>query len=387
MPVRATKRGAQRTPLSGDYDVLICGASFAGLAIARELAGATRADGTPARVLMIDRYEVGERQTSACGVPTGWLEALDLMGAHRQTFSELVIATPHGTTRWPIPWTFSTFDYPELCSLLAAQGDAEFETAKVDGRTGNTVHTDRGDLTAPLIVDCLGWRRVLAAGEDPAYQPPDAPLSRGLEVHPAGQSPDLKVWIDRSIVPEGYGWIFPAGDELRIGVGSFDPRFHVKDNTVKLADDLGADAVGFQGNWIPHKLRDAVEDGIFFAGDSAGHCLPLTAEGIRTALYFGVACGRELRSVLEGDKTREQALGSYFAFSASHEWKYKWLLRGQKILPRIHPPLAQRIIEAGNRPSFLNWSFNHYWNIATPDIVTATPSPARRTVVPASAAA
>ena len=50
----------------------------------------------------------------------------------------------------------------------------------------------------------------------------DAPLSRGLEVHPAGQSADLKVWIDRSIVPEGYGWIFPAGDELRIGVGSFD---------------------------------------------------------------------------------------------------------------------------------------------------------------------
>ncbi len=385
MPVRATKRGDERTPLSGDYDVLICGASFAGLAIARELAGATRADGAPARVLMIDRYEIGERQTSACGVPTGWLEALDLMGAHRQTFSELVIATPHGTTRWPIPWTFSTFDYPELCSLLAAQGDAEFETAKVDGRTGNTVHTDRGDLTAPLIADCLGWRRVLAPGDEPAYQPPEAPLSRGLEVHPNGQSPDLKVWIDRSIVPEGYGWIFPAGDELRIGVGSFDPKFHVKDNTVKLADDLGADAVGFQGNWIPHKLRDAVEDGIFFAGDSAGHCLPLTAEGIRTALYFGVACGRELRSVLEGDKTREQALGSYFAFNASHEWKYTWLLRGQKLLPRIHPPLAQRIISAGRRQSFLDWSFGHYWNIATPDIVTSVLAPAKPAPVPAAA--
>ncbi len=38
---------------------------------------------------------------------------------------------------------------------------------------------------------------------------------------------------------------------------------------------------------------------MFFAGDSAGHCLPLTAEGIRTALYFGLACGRELRAVLE----------------------------------------------------------------------------------------
>ena len=64
MPARKTKTGDERTPLAGDYDVLICGASFAGLAVARELAG------SDARVLMIDRYEVGERQTSACGIPT-----------------------------------------------------------------------------------------------------------------------------------------------------------------------------------------------------------------------------------------------------------------------------------------------------------------------------
>ena len=49
------------------------------------------------------------------------------------------------------------------------------------------VRTDRGDLTAPLIVDALGWRRVLAAN---GYQPPDAPLSRGLEVHPEGGGDD-----------------------------------------------------------------------------------------------------------------------------------------------------------------------------------------------------
>ena len=260
MPERRTKRGSERTPLEGDFDVLICGASFAGLAVARELAGAVRPDGSPARVMMLDRYEVGERQTSACGIPTGWLEAMGLMGAHRQTFGELVVSTPHGTSRWPLPWTFSTFDYPELCGLLRAQGDCTFETAKVHGRTGHTVHTDRGDLSAPLIVDALGWRRMLAG--DGGFQPPDAPLSRGLEVHPGGSSDDLAIWIDRSIVPAGYGWSFPAGDELRIGVGSFDPRFHVKDNTVKLAEDLGSDAVRFQGNWIPasaaagHRGRD-----------------------------------------------------------------------------------------------------------------------------------
>src|ERR1700760_1743551 len=88
MPVRATKRGAERTPLDRDCDVLICGASFAGLAVARELAA------SGAKVVVIDRYEIGERQTSACGIPTLWLEALDLMGSHQQTFGEVVIHSP-----------------------------------------------------------------------------------------------------------------------------------------------------------------------------------------------------------------------------------------------------------------------------------------------------
>ena len=145
MPVRATKRGAERTPLHADWDVIVCGASFAGLAVCRELAG------SGARVLMLDRYEVGERQTSACAAPTEWLHALGLEASMRQTFRDLVIHTPTKTFRWTLPWTFSTFDYPELCALLRAQApDVEFDTAKVDGRTGHTLHTDRGDLSAPL---------------------------------------------------------------------------------------------------------------------------------------------------------------------------------------------------------------------------------------------
>src|SRR5947208_10457121 len=115
MPTRKTKRGAERTDLSGDCDVLICGASFAGLAVARELTGSR------ARVLMIDRYEVGERQTSACAAPTEWLRALGLEDSMRQTFGELVIHTPYSTSRYQLPWTFSTFDYRTLCELLDEQ--------------------------------------------------------------------------------------------------------------------------------------------------------------------------------------------------------------------------------------------------------------------------
>ena len=377
MPTRKTKRGAERTPLDADCDVLVCGASFAGLAVARELAG------SGARTLIVDRYQVGERQTSACAAPTGWLEAMGVGESIRQTFGDLVIHTPHVTTRMRLPWSFATFDYPELCRLLFEQCDAEFETAMVEGRRQPTaeggeqivVETDRGEIRAPLVVDCLGWRRMLGTRR---YQPPDAPLSRGLEVHPGGSSDELEIWIDRGYVPAGYSWSFPASDEVRVGVGSFDPRFHVKDPTVRLADDLDRHAVGYQGNWIPHKLRHATEDDVFFVGDSAGHCLPLTAEGIRTAFYFGIACGRELRRVVDGRAVRDTALGRYGAFSARHEWHFRWLLRVQRLIPRVPPRLLAPALRVMSADAFVDWSFGHYLRIAHPAFARALASPTPR---------
>ena len=154
MPTRATKRGDERTSLEGSYDVLICGASFAGLMVARQLAG------SGADVLIVDRYEIGERQTSACGIPTEWMRRLGLMGAERQRFDTLVMHTPHGDARYRLPWTFSTFDYREMCALLWEQCDARFETAKVNGRAAApnngdgaiAIETDRGTISASTAV-------------------------------------------------------------------------------------------------------------------------------------------------------------------------------------------------------------------------------------------
>jgi flavin-dependent dehydrogenase len=375
MPKRATKTGAQRTPLRNDgYDAVVCGASFAGLAVARELRS------TRARVLVLDRYEIGERQTSACAAPTAWLENMGLEGSIRQTFGSLLVHTPRVTARWPLPFTFSTFDYRSLCALLWEQRgpETDFETATVSGRTGTTVHTDRGDVSAPLVVDALGWRRVLGVGAN--VQPPNARLSRGLEVHPSGSGDDLELWIDRAVIRAGYGWSFPAGDEVRVGVGSFDPHDHVRNPTVRLADDLHRDAVRYQGNWIPHRLRPAVEDGVFFAGDSAGHCLPLTAEGIRTALYFGIAVGRELRAVIEGRQDLGAALERYGAFSASHRTKFEAMLLAQRAVPQLHPRALASLVRAFGRRRLSHWGFRHYLEIAPPAFALPAPPPAAEPV-------
>jgi menaquinone-9 beta-reductase len=367
---RATLRGAERTPLHGDAaraDVLVCGASFAGLAVARELAG------SGADVLVVDRYEIGERQTSACAAPTPWLHAMGVREAVRQELPCMAFHTPHGSARFRLPWSWSSFDYRTLCQELWAQADARFEVAKVEDRRGDAVRTDRGELSAPLIVDALGWRRVLGAGEN--VQPPEALISRGLEVHPdaRGGDTDLDIWIDRSLVRYGYAWSVPAADEQRVGVGSYEPRHHVKEPTRAIAGRLGVPPVRYQGNWFPHALRPAVEDGVFFAGDSAGHCFPLSGEGIRTAFYFGIACARELRRVLAGETTRAQALAAYGAFSDAHAPAFATALRLQRLIPALPPRALTALLAVLGRERPCRRAFDWYLEQAHPRFAARAP--------------
>jgi flavin-dependent dehydrogenase len=297
----------------------------------------------------------------------------------------MTFSTPHGTVRYRLPWSWAAFDYRALCEGLWAQcGHARFETAKVEGRAAaGAVRTDRGTLGAPLIVDALGWRRVLSS---PHYQPPEAPLSRGLEVHPRtdgdGEGDALDVWVERDLVRRGYGWRVPAGGEARIGVGSYDPRRHVKEPTVALAQRLDADAVRYQGNWFPHRLRPATEDGVFFAGDSAGHCLPLTAEGIRTAFYFGIAAGRELAAVLGSSQSHEEALRRYSAFSAAHGWKFAWMKRWQDNVWRLRPRPRDALVRSLTSRRLAEWAFGHYLRVAPPEF--ALPAPPTAVTEPAT---
>jgi flavin-dependent dehydrogenase len=349
------------------YDAVICGASFAGLTAARELAG------SGARVLVLDRYAIGERPTSACGIPTDWLQALDMIDLELQRFGELVVHTPGAKTVLDLPYCFSTFDYDEVCVRLWSECDAEFEVAAVSGRrtlaNGDVeVETDRGTVVAPLVVDALGWRRMLASGDH--FQPVEAPLTRALEVHPAGHSEDLEVWVDRRYARAGYGWCFPAGEERRIGACSYEPVDHVRKGTDRIAADLGgADRAHYQGNWIPHKLRPPTEGGVFFAGDSAGQCLALTAEGIRTALYFGLAAGRELRAVYEGWQTRDEALSRYSEFGEAHRRGFGVLLFFQRLVPRIPVRLLRPAFRIYKTQFLIDFTFKAYLRIAPPEFV------------------
>jgi flavin-dependent dehydrogenase len=297
---------------------------------------------------------------------------MGVQGSILHDLPHMTFTTPHGSVKYRLPWSWSAFDYRALCDQLWAQcGDARFETAKVEGRGARefggdiVVHTDRGDLRAAIVVDALGWRRVLS---EPHYQPPHGPLTRALEVHPAhdGSGDALDVWVDRSLARRGYGWRVPADGEVRIGVASYDPEQHVKQQVVDLAGRLDRAPAGYQGNWVPHRLRAAGEDGVWFVGDSAGHCIPLSAEGIRTAFYFGVAAGRGIRSALAGERSAETALRDYAAFSARHARSFGFALRVQRLIPALPPRVLTLVLRIIGRQALVDRAFGWYLGVADP---------------------
>jgi flavin-dependent dehydrogenase len=298
-----------------DYDAIVVGASFAGLAVARQLRG---------EVLMLDRNEVGSVQTSACGTPLWVPETLGVSSSVLQVHDRLVIRTPTRTVEYDLSSVpFCTFDYRAFCEGLLAQGRARFLRTSVSGIQDGAVVTGEGRFTAPVIVDCSGWRRAITGGA--ATEPRSRHHSFGLETHTSLRDEGLTFLLDRRLIPQGLGWIFPVGGGSLIGLGSYVGRSKLKPALDRLLREHGTSAGAYHGTYFPNRLLRPTVDRIFAVGDAAGQCLPLTAEGIRPALYFGGECGRIVQQVLEGVFPLEVGLERYRRLVARYHGPYRLL--------------------------------------------------------------
>ena len=79
-------------------------------------------------------------------------------------------------------------------------------------------------------------------------------------------------------------------------------------------------------------------------------------------------------------QTREQALARYGEFSASHARPFTWMLRAQRLIPRLAPRVLGAGLRAIERKRFIDWAFRHYLAVAHPDFVGPGERP--RTGVP-----
>jgi hypothetical protein len=245
-------------------------------------------------VLLLDRREVGEVQTSACGTPLWVPQALGVEASVLQVHRKAVVHAPTGTTIYDLgDMPYCTFDYRRFCRGLLDQTGAVFLRTAVTGLRDGAVETEAGRFEPPYF-----W-----AAPDEA----------------------------RHIV----SWIFPVGEASRVGVGSYAGTSKLRQPLERFMGDLGLAPGRYHGTYFPSGLGAPTVGTVFVAGDAAGHCLPLTAEGIRPALYFGDQCGRVAQDVLEGQTTLEQGLAEYRRFVLRHRWVYTWLRWSQWIVQRV----------------------------------------------------
>ncbi|MGH2373273.1 MAG: NAD(P)/FAD-dependent oxidoreductase [bacterium] len=349
------------------YDVIIAGASFAGLAVARALSSRSR-------VLVVDRQPLGEGVTSACAAPVGTVRVMGAETSIIQIHTALVIHTPGGSTTWPLPEPFCTFDYSRFCHAAAAGTRATFLQASVHGYDRRCVLTSEGSREGHLLVDATGPRAALAGHGRPRH------VAFGLESEiPRRVDPGLHFYF----VPEirdGYAWAFPCGEHTRFGVISYRGRTKVLPALNRFMARFDARPGNVHGGFLATGWTSGAVRGVFTVGDAAGQCLPVSGEGIRTAVLAGTHCGELVQQVLDGALSETAAQTAYREFIAADRRRYRGLLAANVLLLKWPQHSLARAATALGRSRPRRWFFSHYLGIfggATGAVAPAgRPSPA-----------
>jgi hypothetical protein len=77
--------------------------------------------------------------------------------------------------------------------------------------------------------------------------------------------------------------------------------------------------------------------------------------------------------VVDGRQNREAALHEYAEFVDGHELKFRWMLRAQRLLPKLPARVQWAVIRACGRKRFVDWAFGHYLRIAPPEFAGSPP--------------
>ncbi|MBI5035838.1 NAD(P)/FAD-dependent oxidoreductase [Candidatus Micrarchaeota archaeon] len=320
------------------YDVAIVGASFAGLAVASKLGGNS---------LLIDRKEIGSHQASACGTLVKTMEAVGCENSILQTFDEVALHVGDAEITIPVPDRFCTIDYEKFCKTFFKRSSASFVKANALGVKNNEIITaDKGNFKAKILVDCSGWSAVLAKAIDRDYVKNDM-MSFGIETEVPFEDDKLRFFLDNGIIGNGAAWLFPAGKKSRFGVGSYKGETRLVENLKALTDKYGVRIGKIHGGYFCYSLKRPCVGNVFVAGCAAGQTLPLSGEGIRRSIIFGLKCGEVLQQVLDGKLPAEEGRKIYEDFALRYRTHYQYLLKLQESLPKIAPwqiKLAARLL-------------------------------------------
>jgi digeranylgeranylglycerophospholipid reductase len=357
-----------------DYDAVVCGGSFGGLAAAMQIGG---------RVLVVDRLAIGDGETSASAVPLACLENMDLTACVEQVHRDIVIHTKRHSQRLRF-FDFCTFDYRRLCTDMFERTGAEFLKARIISAGNGVVETTKGTFEAPILVDGAGWRT--SAPKERARRARAPRKSFGIEARQPWMGDGLHFYVGPSNGSRRFYWIFPAGTHVRAGLATYTGDSALSEDLVEFLERYGLGEPGHvHGGFFTSRLIEPIRDGMFLVGDAAGMCLPVSGEGIRPALVYGQLAGRLAERVRTGELTLDVALSRYRTYVMSRAKGYRFLDRLQSVLNVLPDPLFSCFARTVGSRRVLPWAVRNYWKVADPDLLTparsAEPLPETATAV------
>ncbi len=287
--------------LTTDVDVLIVGAGPAGTAAAYDLCRAGKS------VLLLDRHDFPRHKACAGGLTVKTLKAFryPVDPVIRNRCRNLEIGK--GFSR---PVRFN--GRREICAMtLRSELDAfclektlaagaRFKTtARIQAIRENRdfveIQTRAGPLRAKFLIGADGAHsRIRKLSGDFAHYYQGFAIEGTFPIN-AGNPPCMA--FDFNVIGSGYGWLFPKGDHVNIGLFTGSPAITLKKQDLvtyarrKLGsgdiENLSGHPMGM-GGWLyrPRCRR------ILLAGDAAGLVDPLLGEGLFNAVRSGQLAAR-----------------------------------------------------------------------------------------------
>ena len=335
-------QGSGGTGAAGDedvWDVVVVGAGPAGASAAHAAASTGR------RVLLLEKAELPRYKTCGGGIigpsrdalPPGFRIPLkDRVHAVTFTFNGRL-----ARTRRSQRMLFGLVNRPEFDAGLveaAAKAGAVVRTgvtvsrveqhgpAVPDRRTVAVITASGETVLARAVVGADGSASRIGAHVGVRFDQVDLGLEAEIPV-PATVAEDWagRVLIDWGPIPGSYGWVFPKGDTLTVGViAARGQGSATKEYLDTFIGRLGL--AGFPPEISSGHLTRCRSEGsplsrgrVLVAGDAAGLLEPWTREGISYALRSGRLAGEWAVKVAEARdavEARRQALNYGFAVKA-----------------------------------------------------------------------